>query len=191
MILKKRQTNIIQQIKQGNEKPLFDLYKLYRNEFIAWSAQQFGASKEQAQDSFQDAILDFHQNIMSGKLTELISSEKTYLFQIGKHKILNIIKKESRITYQENLHLIKGKEIEDFMENDNAVFTQEQISDAINKLPNDCQQVLNLHYFKEYGMDSIARELNYKNADTAKSKKSVCMKRLIKELSKLKMLFII
>lgn len=177
--------NIIQQIKLGNEQPLIDLYKLYRNEFIAWSCKEFRAKEEEAKDAFQEAILDFQQNIVSGKLTELISSEKTYLFQIGKHKVLNLIKKESRITYNDNLHLIKGKEYEDFMNDENQAYTQEQISSAINKLPEDCQKVLKLHYFNEYDMDSIAREMEYKNSDTAKSKKSVCMKKLIFELNKL------
>jgi len=166
-------------------KALIDLYKLYRNEFITWSCKEFRAKEEQAKDAFQEAILDFHQNIVSGQLTELISSEKTYLFQIGKHKVLNLIKKESRITYNHNLHLIKGKEYEDFMDDENQAYTQEQISSAINKLPEDCQKVLKLHYFNEYDMDSIAREMEYKNADTAKSKKSVCLKKLIDELNKL------
>lgn len=189
--MKKHLSNIIQQIKQGDEQPLFEIYTLYRDEFIVWSAQQFGATKEQAQDVFQESILDFHQNIMSGKLSELTSSEKTYLFQIGKHKILNLLKKERRMTYQDALHLIKGKEYEVFMDDQNCIYAQEEISNAINKLPSDCQDVLNLYYFKEYDMNSIAREMDYKNADTAKSKKSVCMKKLIKELSQLKMLFFI
>ncbi len=177
--------NIIYQIKQGNEQPLIDLYRLHRNEFIVWSCKEFRANEEQAKDAFQEAILDFHQNIVSGQLTELISSEKTYLFQIGKHKILNLIKKEGRITYNDNLQLIKGKEFEDYMEDENKAYTQEQISSAINKLPEDCQKILKLHYFNEYDMDSIAREMDYKNADTAKAKKSVCMKKLIVELNKL------
>jgi RNA polymerase sigma factor (sigma-70 family) len=177
--------HIIHQIKQGQEQPLIDLYRLYRNEFIVWSCKEFRAKEEQAKDAFQEAILDFHQNIVSGQLTELISSEKTYLFQLGKHKIINLIKKESRLTYNDNLQLIKGKEFEDFMDDENKAYTQEQISSAIKKLPEDCQKVLKLHYFNEYDMESIAREMEYKNADTAKSKKSVCLKKLITELNKL------
>ena len=188
--MKHSKDDIIQQIKKGNEQPLFDLYKLYRNEFVVWSAQQFGATKEQAQDAFQDAILDFNDNIVSGKLVELTASVKTYVFQIGKFKIINILKKEKRLTYHDNLQMIKGKEFEDFMDDENNAYTQEQISNAINQLPEDCQEVLRLHYFKEYDMDSIAREMNYKNADTAKSKKSICMKKLLVELNKIKLVFI-
>jgi len=151
---------------------------------VTWSQSNYKSNKEQAQDCFQEAMIDFHQNVVSGKLTDLTSSLKTYIFQIGKFKMLNLLKKESRLTYQDNLQVIKGKEVEDFM-NDDKVYSQEQISEAIAKLPTDCQKVLKLYYFNEFDMESIARELNYKNANTAKSKKSLCMKGLIKELTKL------
>lgn len=95
------------------------------------------------------------------------------------------------MTYHDALHLIENGELETFMEEENKAYTQEQISKAIEKLPEDCQQVLKLFYFNEYDMDSIARELNYKNADTAKTKKSLCMKNLMNELKKLSMLFVL
>ncbi len=180
---------ILEKLRSGDDSPIFDLYKLFRTEFIVWSKSTFKATEEQAKDAFQDAILDFHQNVVSGHLTELSSSLKTYIFQIGKHKILNIQKKERRMTYHEALHLINNGEADKFMEDENKAYTQEQISKAIDKLPEDCQKLLKLYYFNEYDMDSIARELNYKNSDTAKSKKSICMKNLMVELKKLSMLF--
>ncbi|MBI2259580.1 MAG: sigma-70 family RNA polymerase sigma factor [Flavobacteriia bacterium] len=183
--------NIISQIKQGNENPLLEIYKLYRNEFIKWSIKNYKASEEQAKDSFQEAMIIFHQNIISGQLTELDTSLKTYLFQIGKFKVLNLQKKESRVvTYNDLVQVIKGNELNDYMEEEDKIYNKEQISKAIAKLPEDCQKVLKLYYFDEFDMESIARELNYKNADTAKSKKSICMKRLIEELKKLSMIFI-
>lgn len=95
------------------------------------------------------------------------------------------------MTYHDALHLIENGEVENFMEEENKAYTQEQISKAIEKLPEDCQKVLKLFYFSEYDMESIARELNYKNADTAKSKKSVCMKNLMNELKKMSMLLVL
>jgi RNA polymerase sigma factor (sigma-70 family) len=183
--------DIIIKIRQGDEKPLFEIYKLYRNEFIRWGIKTYKSTEEQAKDSFQEAMISLHQNIISGKLIELDTSLKTYLFQIGKFKLLNLQKKENRITtYNEVVHVINGNELNDFMEEEDKIYNQEQISKAISKLPNDCQKLLKLHYFDEFDMESIARELNYKNADTAKSKKSVCMKKLIEELKKLSMIFI-
>lgn len=95
------------------------------------------------------------------------------------------------MTYHDALHLITHGEVDIFMEEENKAYTQEQISKAIEKIPEDCQKVLNLFYFKEYDMDSIAREMNYKNGDTAKSKKSVCMKNLMNELKKISSLLVL
>ena len=182
---------ILEKLRSGDESPIYELYQLYRNEFLVWSKSTYNATEEQAKDAFQDAVLDFHQNVISGHLTELSSTIKTYLFQIGKHKLLNIQKKEQRMTYHEALHLIDNGEMGSFMEEENKAYSQEQISKAIEKLPEDCQKVLKLFYFNEYDMESIARELNYKNADTAKSKKSLCMKNLFNELKKMSMLLVL
>lgn len=181
---------LIEEIKRGNEKPLLDLYAKYRNEFIVWSQNKYKVRKELAQDVFQESIFEYYQNIKSGRLTELVSGEKTYIFQIGKFKILNLIKKESRVTYHDNLQMIKGKEFEEFMDAEEKNYTNEQLKEAISKLPEDCQKVLELHYFNEFDMESIAENMGYKNADTAKSKKSLCMKKLVVELKKLSMIFV-
>lgn len=183
-----KEQHIIHKIKNGDEQPLIDIYEKYRDEFIVWSTSNFRIDSEFSKDIFQETLLDFNENIHSGKLSELSSTVKTYLFQIGKHKILNYQKKQGRTTYFEKVHLIESKEHIDFMDDEQKAYTQEQISKAIEKLPDDCQEVLKLYYFKEFDMESIAREMEYKNANTAKSKKSLCMKKLINELNKLKML---
>lgn len=182
---KKEEHKILSQIRKGDESPIFEIYKIFRDEFLMYAKTNYNSTSEQSKDAFQEAVIDFHQNVISGKLTELSSSLKTYLFQIGKHKLLNILQKERRITYHDSIHLIKGEKATDFMKEENRIYTQEQINNAINKLPEDCQEVLKLYYFKEFDMNSIARDMNYKNANTAKSKKSVCMKRLVAELNKI------
>ena len=104
--------HIFEKLRNGDEYPLYEMYRLYRDEFLAWSKKQFNTTDEQAKDAFQDAMLDFHQNVLTGRLTELTSSLKTYIFQIGKHKILNIQKKESRLTYHDALHMINNGEVD-------------------------------------------------------------------------------
>ncbi len=182
------QQHIIEEIRQGNEKPLIEIYELYRNEYIVWASKTYKIDSELAKDTFQDAVISFRNNILSGELKLLTSSIKTYIFQIGKFKIINSIKKNSKLTYVSNFQLTNQKDYEEYMEKEND-YSLEQIKIALEKLPDDCQKLLKLHYFNEYDMESIARELNLKNADTAKSKKSICMKKLISELKKLTMLF--
>lgn len=189
--LNRSDQNIIDEIRSGNDEPLKALYRLYRKEFIAWAGNRYGANDEQAKDVFQDTVVAFYRNIHRGKLTTLTSTLKSYLFEIGKHKLINLLKRERRITYNDDSHLINRKENEDYMNEENEVHSQKQIREAIAKLPEDCQSVLKLFYFKEYDMDSIAREMGYKNADTAKSKKSVCMKKLLAELKELTMLLML
>jgi len=161
------------------------VYRQYRNEFISWGQRNFNVRDEQLKDVFQDVVIDFHENVVSGKLTELSSSLKTYLFQLGKNKLINLVHREKRITYGFDPELIKGQEQSDYMNEEDRLYKLEQVKAAIEKLPDDCQQVLKLYYFNEYDMESIAREMGYKNADTAKSKKSLCMKKLFAELNKL------
>lgn len=182
---------VINRIREGDEAPLFEIYKMYRDEFINYGKSKFNSNSEQSKDAFQEAVIDFHQNVISGRLTELSSSLKTYIFQIGKHKLLNMLKKEGRMTYHDTIQLIKGEEFSEFMNEENKIYNEEQISKAIKRLPEDCREVLELYYFKEFDMDSIARELNYKNSNTAKSKKSLCMKKLIAELNKITSLIIL
>lgn len=167
------------------------MYRCYRDEFIAWSGNRYGATAEQAKDVFQDAVVAFYENIVSGRLTALTSSVKTYLFEIGKNKLINVQKREKRMTYKGDPHLINRSEKEDYMNEENKAYSQEQLRKAISKLPDDCQRILELYYFREYDMESIAREMGYKNADTAKSKKSVCMKKLLAELKKITMLLVL
>ena len=78
-----RPNTILEKLRKGDNSPIYELYKLYRDEFIAWSRAQFKTSEEQA----KDAILDFHQNIIHGRLTERSSSLKTHLFQIDKNSV--------------------------------------------------------------------------------------------------------
>lgn len=179
--------HIIAEIRAGKNGCIEKLYSRYRNEFLLWGRRNFALSDDQLKDVFQDLVIDFHANVVSGKLTELSSSLKTYLFQLGKNKLINLVNREKRITYGFDPELIKGQEQRDYMNEEDRLYKLEQVKAAIEKLPEDCQQVLKLYYFNEYDMTSIAREMGYKNADTAKSKKSLCMKKLFAELNKLKM----
>ncbi|MAA58333.1 MAG: hypothetical protein CL855_07730 [Cryomorphaceae bacterium] len=185
-----KDNDVIKQIKLGKDKPLVDIYMLYRDEFIIWSIQNNTINEEQAKDIFQDAIIDFQDNIRTGQLKEFNSSLKTYLFQIGKFKIINFLKREKRITYLPDTKFIKS-ETNDYVQAEENEHKLDDIAQALSKLPEDCQRLLRLYYFKEYDMSSIARELNYKNADTAKSKKSICMKKLLAELAKLSKILVL
>jgi hypothetical protein len=78
--------DIIGELKNGNEKVLVFLYKEYRDEFIQFAHKNYGLSREELKDVFQETIIAFHQNVISGRLQNLTSDVKTYLFAIGKRQ---------------------------------------------------------------------------------------------------------
>jgi len=170
---------------------MYWIYRTYRNEFLSWTAKHFSqADRELRKDVFQESVIELHTNAVSGRLTEFTSSIKTYLFQIGKFKIINELKKRDRITYQDQSELIKDHNSAAMDDDQESEENQEKLKTAIKVLSPDCKKILELFYFKEYDMESIARDMYYKNADTAKSKKSLCMKCLIKEMNKLSKLMV-
>ena len=59
------QQHIIEEIRQGNEKPLIEIYELYRNEYIVWASKTYKIDSELAKDTFQDAVISFRNNILS------------------------------------------------------------------------------------------------------------------------------
>jgi DNA-directed RNA polymerase specialized sigma24 family protein len=81
--------DIINSIKSGKKEALPDIYKTYRNDFIEWAVANYNVTIEEAKDVFQDIIIAFYNNILEGKLIELNCELRTFLFQIGKFKLLN------------------------------------------------------------------------------------------------------
>jgi RNA polymerase sigma-70 factor (ECF subfamily) len=94
--------NIIEDIRNGGEVGLIQIYKQYRSEFLSWSNRNFNIGDEASADLFQDTIINLRKNIVKGNLTNLTSSLKTYLFAIGKNLALTRLKKDSRMIVDEN-----------------------------------------------------------------------------------------
>ena len=121
---------------------------------------------------------------------KLTSNLKTYLFAIGKHKLINLIKKNTYNGNFSNPELINNKfvtlnTVE--LEHKNE-YNKEQLNSFMSKIPEDCKKILDLYYIKEWDMESISKQLNIKSVNTAKKKKFDCLKKIakfIKETSKI------
>lgn len=162
------------------------LYKQHRNEFVRWSFRTYNIDSEDARDIFQDSIIAFYNNVKSGQLTQLTSDVKTYLFAIGKFKIINFQKKHQRaVTFSEFDLSIGNEPYENQMKDkEEQDFIKETVKKYLNEQCEDCKKVLELYYFKELDMKSIAEEMGYKNADVAKKKKYECFKKLAEMVKK-------
>jgi RNA polymerase sigma factor (sigma-70 family) len=173
----KQTTVIIEEIKNGNKKELADLYKAYRNEFVGWASSHYQCSKEEARDIYQASIITFYDNIMREKLQQLNGSAKTYLFAIGKNKIMELRRSEKKLDQTQD---IQNLEVEDTPDNEKQQkeYHLRIVQECLGKMGEPCKTMLELFYYHETGLDALAEMLHYKNSDTVKNMKSRCLLRL-------------
>jgi len=172
---------IIKWIREGDSRGLAALYETYRSEFIPWAIRFTKCTSDEALDYYQAGVLIVYDNIQDGKIEELKSTIKTYLFSVGKNLAWQNRRKEARnqklsSEYYLQLHVRERNE-DDFLVEENNL---ELISQCFNRLGDPCRSLLDLFYYKKKSMEEIAVELNYKNAETAKNQKYKCMERLRK-----------
>lgn len=174
---------LLQALRTQGSKALEQLYLSYREDFIAF-ARKYRANEEDILDVYQDAIIAFFENVQSGKIKELSSSIKTYLFSIGKYKLIDKLKqngKELGVELLENIAEPLENTYEEKLELNDR---QEQLKDAINELGGPCKELLILFYYRQYSIQAIQYEMAYKNENVVKAHKSRCMKSLRAIISK-------
>lgn len=92
---------LISQLKSRDRNALKDVYMDYKSEFFRF-AYRYQANNDILEDIFQDALIALYENAQMGKLDNLKSSVKTYLFGIGKFMIFKKFRDTKEITTDEN-----------------------------------------------------------------------------------------
>jgi RNA polymerase sigma factor (sigma-70 family) len=173
------QDEIIQKIKSGGQTELGLVYEEYREEFIRWAIKEYNCSMDDSQDIYQLTILIFYDNIRQGKLEHLVSSVKTYLFGIGKNVVRENMRKEKRYVPISKEKWLKENLIDEPSDPiDESAF--DRAKNALAKLGQPCQRLVELFYYEKKSIPEITLEMNYKNPETAKNQKCKCMARLRK-----------
>ncbi|MFZ9942384.1 MAG: RNA polymerase sigma factor [Bacteroidia bacterium] len=167
----------IQRIKDGDEKAFHELYRLHRDSFLDWVSFSYSISKEDSKDIYQEAFLILWRNIHEGRLTELSSSIKTYIYSVGKHLAINFIKKHGRTVTSEPIELI-NLSYHPFEMSEDREHNRKLIEENLSKLAEKDRKILELYYMDGKDMKTIAKEMGYKNADVAKKKKYEVFKKL-------------
>jgi RNA polymerase sigma-70 factor (ECF subfamily) len=174
-----KEEHIIERIKSGDNEVLSNIYEEHREEFFIWLNKYFNCSADEAKDTYQNAILVFYENIISGKLKEMTSSVKTYLFAVGKYKMMEQKKLSYKFSSDEQLPNLSEKET-----NLEALNRKEEdlqmVEHCLHLLGDPCKTLLELYYYKRLSMAEITEAMDYKNVDTTKNLKYKCIKRLRK-----------
>lgn len=183
--------NLQQAVSNGDHEVFGNLYSAFRNDFIRFGCHITACSDEECADAFQDAVVALYENIRDNKLPELNSSVKTYLFSIGKFKLLNIQKRKI-------LHgnFCSGELTKDctcdynLMENkSNSEHIKKQVEEFLAELSEDERVILDRYYIQEQPLKEIAADLGISEG-AARKRKFDILKRLSVKAKKVLMVLL-
>lgn len=179
---RKNEKEIIADIREGDSKAMENVYKKYRSEFVNWSGGKYGISEDDARDHYQDTMTIFFEGVVNGKVTEIGSSLKTYLFGIGKNRIRQQFDAKSRgDKHEEGL----AEHYQFLAEDEDASEAYEQArihtSRLFELLGETCKEILRLFYFEKRSMSEIAKAMQHKNEAVTRTTKKRCLEKLRNE----------
>lgn len=174
-------------------------YNKVRPLFVNTLKKRFTSlSYDDIEDLYQQAFLAVHDNLQAGRVRE-DTSWSSYIIQIG----LNLATKELRHAGKtgsiyksggdnDEGHLQISKTVEQLLSelttDDEPLYQNidalSLLGEELNHTPEPCNSIIRLFYYDDMSMDEIAVAVNFKNATTAKSKKSQCMKTLIERVKR-------
>ena len=175
--------SLIFRLQKGDKSALEEIYRKYRTSFVNWITFAHKCSAEQAIDIFQYSIISFYENVVEGSIEEMNEAGiKTYLFSIGKNKLLYDTRKLSKISFQEELEDLEFEESDDL--NEISLERKELLNRILDDLGEPCKEILKLFYFNNLSADEIAEIMDYKNGNTVKNLKYKCLQRIKKSLNR-------
>ena len=136
-------------------------------------------SFDDAKDVFQEAMITLYEKVQTDSFT-LTCQIKTYLFSICKHLWLKRLQQMGRYNAplsSEEESVSVEVDMEDFNKKDAAFAIMDR---ALNSLGEPCKSLLEGYYLNKKGMQELADDFGYTNADNAKNQKYKCLMRLKK-----------
>ena len=153
---------------------------LYKSQYphVRSFVNRHGGQDADANDVFQEALLVIYNRIKDEDFT-LSASIETYLFTVAKnqwYKRFRDNKDELKLDDEDSL--VESIDDTDFY----TILTDSEraktIAKLIDQLGPTCRNLLTFFYYEKMNMKEIADTLNFKDANSAKSKKAKCISKL-------------
>jgi RNA polymerase sigma factor (sigma-70 family) len=179
---------IIAEILEGRETTLRRIYPLYAAEFKAWAGRFVRCSDADLTDAYQEALVAFYRNIVAGRLTNLSSSLKTYIFAIGYRQLKRAMRQQHKIEFVAEPSETELPQDPHFLqlliEDEDQQAQKKHLGNALEQLSPACQKVLELYFYQGYSIPQIKEQLNYQSENSVSVQKSRCLKSLKEILEK-------
>ena len=192
---------IIQSFIDNTQHGIREVYYAWRVPFEQ-SLMRLLPNTDDMDDAYQEAFIRLQQHILTERLTteNIEKSLLAYFKTIGRYVALEIINQRNKgqkpTDEDEDTDAIDIKEelefsddsMDDESQSSNQSFdpnddmdTQEReriIRSLVEQLGKPCAPLLLGHLWENKSMEILAQELGYSNADSAKSQKAKCMKKV-------------
>ncbi len=171
---------LIAQLKQRDRNALKSIYQEYKTEFFKFSSR-YSTDAVVLEDIFQDALIVLYENAVAGKLDDLKSTVKTYLFSVGKFMIFKHFRAGKKEMLTDENYVFDTHEqavIDDVYDDEGPSEYQKSLALNFKKLGDKCREILELFYLGGMTLDEIMTTQGYENKNVVKSQKSRCLKSL-------------
>lgn len=168
---------------------LEQLYKAYRNDFMAWvSLKVGGMHRDDLLDAWHDTLIMFYEKVRDKKLTELTCDIKTFLFLIGYRRVLRVREKTAKIDFMEEFdaNMYIAERINILFEEDIPSERELLLKDAMAQLPEQSREILIQRFIVGKTIPQIMEAMNYTSASAVSVTLSRTLKRLKESISERK-----
>lgn len=163
-------------------------------QFVSYFRNKYNKPEDYSMDLFHDSYMAMYDNILCGKLTpaNLTSSLYQYLLGIAIRKMQATDRKTHEFdkvpiyhTGPEDEVTIDTKVQKKMMEDADAEESEKKLEElkdfverAVSELTPPCDELLRHFYWDRMSGNEIASAMNYSNADSVKTQKNKCMKKI-------------
>ena len=169
---------LLKGLAQNDSKAVEALYKSHFS-MIQHFVTNNNGSFDDARDIFQEAMITLYEKVQLDNFA-LTCQIKTYLFSICKNlwlkRLQQMGKYSTPLSAQEETISVE-EDMDQFEKKDAAFAIMDR---ALNSLGEPCKSLLEGYYLNKKGMQELASQFGYTNADNAKNQKYKCLMRLKK-----------
>lgn len=169
---------LLKGLAKNDSKAIESLYKSHFTMIQHFVINNNG-SFDDARDVFQEAMITLYEKVQTDSFV-LSCQIKTYIFSICKNlwlKRLQQMGKYSSPLSTEEESISVEADLEEIEKKDAAFAIMNR---ALNSLGEPCKSLLEGYYLNKKGMQELAADFGYTNADNAKNQKYKCLMRLKK-----------
>ena len=168
----------IDRLRNRDPELIRNLYYEFKDSFKFFLRGIATIDLESIEEIYNDSWIDLFRNINKDKNFKLVSSFKTYLFSIGKYKIIDLARKKGISIEIKHEESNKDVDIEEQGEMEEIEEVELICRNVLEKIIGICKKILKYFYWDNLKYNDIIKRLpGFSNINSLKTKKYKCQER--------------